>query len=243
MWFLFVRQMKEMLETVDNNVEVNGMTKNEVVAILDAIIADETYVVTHMDKIIAARDYMKSLCRTETNKASGAGDVAKVAEAILKAGSKTQYPCFHGAVTTDCVQYVSNGNVLLAIDKPIELPELKSNVTKPNYGEVLKRTVGYEKEIDFPSLAELKEGLKQLKAERKASGLKGGHYTYVFDDGYCLDLQYMIWAVSATGVTKGVRGDKLNDPSLLVGNGCKMMVLSIRRAIESNERGFVCFEN
>lgn len=210
------------------------MDKRQVVAVLESCMKDPAWILTHYAEVESARDYVQSMIRTETNKASGAKEIAAVANAIIKDAGKGYNRMIHGATEIDGITYCCNGHVLMAIDKPIELP-MAANCTL----EYDKKFINPIKEsgvldndmvVEFPSYAELKAETDKLKAQAKVDGygkLKSNHFLYTFDNGLILNTQYMIWAVKATGATTAHINWTINQGVVIQGNGCTFLLLAI----------------
>lgn len=210
------------------------MNKKEVVAVLNSCMKDPAWILTHYAEVESARDYIQSLVRTETNKASGAKDVASVANAILKDADKSCNRMIHGAKEIDGITYCCNSSILMAIDKPIELPMVKHCTLE--YDKIMNPimesgVLNNDLVVEFPPYAELKAETDRLKAQAKVDGFRkprANHFLYTFDNGLILNTQYMMWAVKACGTTTAHINWTINQGVVMQGNGCTFLILAIR---------------
>lgn len=165
-------------------------------------------------------------------KVNNDSDIKKVAEAIIKNAIKERPhdARFHGAVMIDGIQYISDGCVMMRLDKAIDLPEAKCEF---RYDNILNPVIDSgvlenDNVVEFPSLVELKENCKRLKTEAKEIGIKSvPEHTLVYKylDNYGLRIKYMMWAVGATGSTTAHINGKDRGGVLLQGNGVVFFIL------------------
>ena len=175
---------------------------------------------------------VKHMSKTKTN---NDGDIKKVAEAIIKNAirERPHDARVHGAVMIDGIQYVSDGYVMMRLDKAIDLPEAKCEV---RYDNILNSVIDAgvlenDKVVEFPSLVELKENSKRLRTEAKKIGIKSVpeyNLVYKYLDNYGLRIKYMMWAVMATGSTTAHINGKGSGGVLLQGNGVVFFILPAR---------------
>lgn len=204
------------------------MNKRDVFNILDAIVKDRSYTMTNLGDIVEARDYIASVLNAENNKANKVDDLAKVANQILKTTNKLSSK-FRGATTIYDMQYVCNGTCLMWTSKDIALPqvELGKEETIYDYRDLVDR-IGADitgNEIVIPSLKELKTALADQKSKCKINGSKFDYAYYKFDNGLCMNVQYLIWAVSATCSQTAKMSDSVKKGILFNGNGVKFFCL------------------
>lgn len=204
------------------------MTERDVMNILNAIVRDGAYAVTNANKIIEARDYLASVLNNKNNKANKVDDLAKVANQILKTTSKLS-PKFRGATTINDMQYVCNGVCLMWTSKDLILPqvELAKGETIYDYRDLIDK-IGADitgNEIVIPSVKELKTALADQKSKCKINGGKFNYAYYKFDNGLCMNIQYLIWAVSATCNQTAKMSDSIKKVILFEGNGVKFFCL------------------
>lgn len=169
------------------------------------------------------------------SKVNNDGDIKKVAEAIIKNAIKARPhdTRFHGAVMIDGIQYISDGCVMMRLDKAIDLPEAKCEF---RYDNILNPVIDAgvlenDKVVEFPSLVELKENSKRLRTEAKEIGIKSVpecNLIYKYLDKYGLCIKYMMWAVRATGSATAHINGKDRGGVLLQGNGVVFFILPAR---------------
>lgn len=171
---------------------------------------------------------------TQVKKSTDA-DVVKVANEIIKDGIKlhSNIETLRGASVFDNVQYVSNFNILMRMDEKRfeEIPEVKGDdryhFDKIMYEVIDSGVLENDMVVEFPTYAELKEGLAKSKAEAKATGCRGCSYVYKFENGLTLQVKYVMWAVKATGSRIAHINKSLRGGVVMQGNGVTMFILPI----------------
>lgn len=138
--------------------------------------------------IAVIEDLKKDIVHAAAKK-SGKLNAQKAAEKILKSADPVR-PILKYAPIIDDIQYISNGYLVIALSKPLQLPEPPDNLEPLPYKKFLN---GSTKNITLtlPDLAQLKAYYKIQKAQHKHE--KQYNCYYDFGAGLpCVDVDFLI---------------------------------------------------
>lgn len=135
-------------------------------------------VVPEMD-LAAILYYIREEEKTVKAKANGTADKLKAVENILRAGqADDSRKALHYASTQNGVQYVCDGYRLVALNSPLDLPELPNTITPLSYERFFLDTGKAKKYTEQLDLSELKSTIRTKKAEIKGWRFGNGKPAY-----------------------------------------------------------------
>ena len=151
----------------------------------------------------------------KNNKASGKGNLSKIAATIIKEAKKFAEENFYGSwIGSDGKQYVSNGFLAIRFSEPMDLETLPDGITSIQMEKIFKNK-GKE-HYELPTVAEIKSGIAELKAEAKLKNLKSPILIYSFGNGCHVNPEYLLHCVMATGATEATTEGNRNKNGMVV---------------------------
>lgn len=167
--------IEKLLENITDIQKINAST-------------DNNYYINNIC-IAVIEDLKKDIAHAAAKK-GGKLNAQKAAEKILKQGDAIIRPILQYAPVIDDIQYISNGYLVIALSKPLQLPEPPDNLEPLPYKKFLD---GSTKNItlSLPDLAQLKAYYKIQKAQHKHE--KKYRCFYDFGVGLpCVDVDFLI---------------------------------------------------
>lgn len=168
-------------------------------------------------------------------------DAEKVALAIIKDAKRDKSKDWlHGAsVDKNGHTWVSNGFLMMEFENQIELPTTPAcGSTWLKYWEVKSMAMKNDSVTEeLPAYAELKGKLSKTRAEAKANHNWSCTLVYVTEAGTAFNVQFLMWAIKATG-TQTIHISGKRTPSYLEGNGVWFCVLPINT---THDHGYYSF--
>lgn len=141
------------------------------------------YNVVARDKYNALVEALKQEIRDENNKATGRTNPARLAKAIFKTGKAS---LMKYAYTEDGIKWVLDGYRIAGFFDDVDLPEVPEDQRDRWYKvEHIVDNEYDDTEMTAPTIGELKAEIKLAKAEKKRC-------MYVFDNGICVNAQYLL---------------------------------------------------
>ncbi len=181
------------------------MTNEKIIAVLETakaeIASPHTY--AQVEETIAA---LRAEIAAKNAKAAGKQDLYKAMLAVIK-NAKKESPykeAFHGAWMDNGKQYVCDGRMLIENGgTPLDLPTLPDDVSRMNVQPILKAKAEkeYPDVLTCPTIAELKSGIAEQKAQAKFRKVKIKSVDYHFGGGHRAKAEFLQVAVQATGST------------------------------------------
>lgn len=181
------------------------MTHEKLIAVLETAKAEVSSpcTFTQLEETIAT---LRKEIAVKTAKSAGKQDLYRAMFAVIK-NAKKESPykeALHGAWIDHGKQYVCDGRMLIENGgTPLDLPILPDDVEPMHVQPIMKAKD--EKDLSTiltcPTLAELKSGIAEQKAQAKFQKVKIRSVDYHFGGGHRAKAEYLRIAVQATGST------------------------------------------
>lgn len=218
---------KEAMIATLENVKKNGVTLENYNA-LQALIDD-----------------LKAEIRKENNKRTGAANVEKAANNIIKYVKKNDPSriSLHGAwICKNGRQYVCDGMRALEINSPIQLENIPEKA-QPLDIEKLFVKPDHAERFELPTAAELKSMIAEAKADAKVKKIRSPKIVYACENGPVINAEFLMDAIIATGAgylegTKGRTG-KYTGVCFLASNDCTAIICPVNQPVQEIAKCYI----
>lgn len=220
------------------------MKKEAMIATLESV-KKNGVTLENYNALQALIDDLQAEIRKENNKRSGAANVEKAANNIIK-GVKKNDPSrisLHGAwIGKNGRQYVCDGFRALEIHNPIELEKIPEKAQQLDIEKLFARPDHAER-FELPTAAELKSMIAEAKADAKIKCIKKYTVVYACENGPVINADYLMDAIIATGArylegTKGTKG-KYTSACFLASNDCTAIVCPVNRPVQEIAKCYI----
>ena len=167
-------------------------------------------------------------------------DVAYAMNRIIDSACMNCVSRIHGSWIHNGYQYVADSYRSLKSSKLFNVMEISTDVTPVNVDNVFEEEKTSDLTISVPTIPELKNLIRECQVTNKKVESVYNRYIYAFDCGLCVNVEYLLDAIVATGARElrtYTNNGKFNKPIFLSSNSVTAMVLPIYDPNNHYERG------
>lgn len=161
--------------------------------------------------------------RHKENKAAGTVNIQKAFMTVIKAAQKHNSRNLTGAFKRGEHTYACDGHRLIRTKKDVSLPQAVG-ADVDTYWRKAESEIARHEEVDLPDPSEFAVDVKTMKKEAG----KGYRIIYTFENGLCVDAEYLLEAMKATGTDRLVMDEgATKKPMFFYGDDVDVMLLPV----------------